>query len=255
MPEILHPRRITVAAVPAAVLEGWRNLRRCLLPAMTYAAVFALIGLMIFALLLHFSLAAMILPFAGGFLLVGPVVLAGFFGLRRALVAGRQPGMQDVLQAFRQAPRGLLVISLVCVLLLLIWLTDAATVYSFMIGGAGQDALLPPGTLRFHFFTSVMGAVLALIVFCISAFSVPLLFDRRATLVGAVAGSVRAVFTNIAALLVWALILALGVMATILFPPLLVLSLPCLAFASDLLYLEIFPPDDGLSMTDPQQER
>ncbi len=255
MPENLHPRAIPVAAVFAAVAEGWRNLHCCLLPAMAYAAVFALIGLLIFALLLHFSVAAMILPFAGGFLLVGPAVLAGFFGLRRALVAGRRPGAQDVLQAFRQAPRGLVVVSLVCVLLLLIWLTDAATVYSFMIGGAGQDALLPPGTFRFHFFTSLMGAVLALIVFCVSAFSVPLLFDRRATLVGAVAASVRAVFTNIPALLVWALILALGVMATILCPPLLVVSLPCLAFASDLLYLEIFPPEGGLLQTDPQQER
>ncbi len=255
MPENLHPRRISIAVVPAVVFEGWRSLRRCRLPAMAYAAVFALIGVLIFTLLLHFSLAAMILPFAGGFLLVGPVVLAGFFGLRRALVAGRQPGARDVIRAFRQAPRGLWVISLVCALLFLIWMTDAATVYSFMIGGAGQGALLPPGTLRFHVFTSVMGAVLALIVFCISAFSVPLLFDRRATLVRAVAASARAVFTNISALLVWALILALAVMTTILCPPLLVLSLPCLAFASDLLYLEIFPPDDGLPMTDPQQER
>jgi uncharacterized membrane protein len=43
------------------------------------------------------------------------------------------------------------------------------------------------------------------------------------------------------AMLVWGLVLAVAVIATILCPPLLLL--PCLAFASDLLYLEIFPPE------------
>jgi len=51
------------------------------------------------------------------------------------------------------------------------------------------------------------------------------------------------VFASPGALLVWALVLAGAVIATIHFPPLLMLSLPCLAFASDLLYLEVFPPE------------
>ena len=89
---------------------------------------------------------------------------------------------------------------------------------------------------------SVMGMVLALIVFNVTAFAVPLLFDRRALLVGAVTASVRAVFTNPAAMLAWAVVLGVAVIATIHIPPLLIVVLPCLAFASDLLYLEVFPP-------------
>jgi hypothetical protein len=53
--------------------------------------------------------------------------------------------------------------------------------------------------LRFHLWTSLMGAVLASIVFCITAFAVPLLFDGRASLVQAVTASVRAVFASPAA--------------------------------------------------------
>jgi hypothetical protein len=45
------------------------------------------------------------------------------------------------------------------------------------------------------------------------------------------------------------------VIATIHIPPLLIVVLPCLAFASDLLYLEIFPPQGGLPDTPPTQER
>ncbi len=243
----LDPRRISGAVVLAALAEGWRQLRGCLKPAAGFAAVFVLIGVLIFALLLWLDLAQMILPFAGGFLLVGPAVLSGFIALRRARAAGLRPGLGQVVVAFRQAPRGLWVVAGVCALLFLIWITDAATVYSFMIGvGAAPEA---GQVLRFHALTGVMGAVLAFIVFCISAFSVPLLFDRRANLVQAVTASVKAVFANFGAMLVWGLVLAVAVIATILCPPLLLLSLPCLAFASDLIYLEIFPPDQGLPDT------
>ena len=246
MPPSLEPRRVSIATVFAVLAGGWRAFRRFPASAAGFAAVFALIGIAIFSLLLHFGLAPMMLPLAGGFLLVGPAVLAGFFALRRAAAAGRRPGPADVLAGFRQAPRGLWVLAGVCCLLFLIWVSDAATVYSFMIGAgdapAGEGGLAGR-VLRFHLWTSLMGAVLAAIVFCITAFAVPLLFDGRAGLVQAVTASVRAVFASPGALLVWALVLAGAVIATIHFPPLLMLSLPCLAFASDLLYLEVFPPE------------
>ena len=241
VPPSLDPCRIPISTVSAALAGGWRDFRRVPAPAAGFAAVFALIGVVIFALLEHFGLAPMRLPLAGGFLLVGPAVLAGFFALRRAAEAGRRPAVGEVLAGFRQAPRGLWGLAGVCCLLFLIWVSDAATVYSFMIGG---DAAPAGGqVLRFHLWTSLMGVVLAGIVFCITAFSVPLLFDGRAGLVQAVTASVRAVFASPAAALVWALLLGAAVIATIHFPPLLMLSLPCLAFASDLLYLEVFPPE------------
>ncbi|WP_153160123.1 DUF2189 domain-containing protein [Zoogloea sp. 1C4] len=242
MSDQLTPCRISVGTILSAVSEGWAAYRRCLVPAAGFAGVFMLIGVGIFGALAHFGLSAMMLPFAGGFLLVGPAVLAGFFALRRAVAAGRGAGFADVLSGFRQAPRGLWGLAAACSLLLLIWLTDAATVYSFMIGGTTPDA---GQVARFHLWTSLMGAVLAFIVFNITAFAVPLLFDGRASLVQAVTASVRGVFANPAPMLVWAVLLAGAIIATILFPPLLLVSLPCLAFASDLLYLQVFPPAGG----------
>ncbi len=242
MSDQLTPCRISVGTILSAVSKGWAAYWRCLVPAAGFAGVFMLIGVGIFGALAHFGLSAMMLPFAGGFLLVGPAVLAGFFGLRRAAAAGRRPGFADVLAGFRRAPRGLWVLAGVCSLLLLIWLTDAATVYSFMIGASTPDAAQ---VARFHAWTSLMGAVLAFIVFNITAFAVPLLFDGRASLVQAVTASVRGVFANPGPMLVWAVLLAGAIIATILFPPLLLVSLPCLAFASDLLYLQVFPPAGG----------
>jgi len=250
VPEILDPRRVSVAAVFAAVAGAWQAFRCCVRPAAGFAAIFVVIGVAIFALLINFGLAPMMLPFAGGFLLVGPAVLAGFFALHRAVASGRRAAFGDVLEGFRRAPRGVWGLSAACCLLFLIWVTDAATVYSFMIGGEAQDVAT---VARFHGWTGAMGAVLACIVFNITAFAVPLLLDGRATLVGAVTASVRAVFANPTAMPVWALILAVAVIATILFPPLLLVSLPCLAFASDLLYLQVYPPESARPEPNPER--
>ena len=83
MSDQLTPCRISVGTILSAVSKGWAAYRRCLVPAAGFAGVFMLIGVGIFGALAHFGLSAMMLPFAGGFLLVGPAVLAGFFLLRR----------------------------------------------------------------------------------------------------------------------------------------------------------------------------
>jgi len=133
----------------------------------------------------------------------------------------------------------------VCMLLFMIWVTDAAVIYSFMIGRAlvlVQD-ILPRGAdiAAFEFFGSLMGTALAFAIYTISAFSVPLLFDRRATLIGAVSASVRTVFGNLRVSLSWAFILASALMASILVLPLFIVVLPWLAYASYTLYREVFP--------------
>lgn len=240
MAESLVPRRVPLACLQAALATAWRALWRApeSRPAMAVAAVPAVVGMLILAALLQAGLTPMVLPMAGGFLLVGPAAWPVFLALRRS---GSLHGGRRVLQA---APRGLWALAGVCLLLFLIWMSDAATVYSFMIGGdtgVGAERIA-----WFLALTSVMGLVLALIVFCIAAFAVPLLLDRRAGLVQAVTASVKAVFTSPGTLLLWAAVLgATGIVAA-LCPLLLVPGLPWLAFAGDLLYLEIFPPDRGL---------
>ncbi|WP_169146522.1 DUF2189 domain-containing protein [Zoogloea dura] len=219
---------------------GWRELWRGSLsaPALALAAVPAVLGTLILAGLLKAGLAPMVLPMAGGFLLVGPAAWPLFLALRRC---GSLHGATWVL---RGMPRGLWALAGVCLLLFLIWMSDAATVYSFMIGG--ETGIGGARVAWFLLLTSVMGVVLALIVFCIAVFSVPLLLDRRAGLVQAVMASVKAVFASPGTMLLWAGVLGVTGIVSALCPLLLLPALPWLAFAGDLLYLEIFPPDHGL---------
>lgn len=244
----LRPRSIQPSSVPRALGAGWRVFLASPLVSMAYAAIFAVIGILLLWGVARIGLAPLAWSLAGGFLLVGPVLLAGFLALSAASRAGRKPGWRDIFRGYRQVPRGFVGLSAVCVLLCIIWLTDAGILYSFMVGdtAAGWAMFMPlTGELiRFQLGAWVMGSVFALIVFCISAYSVPLLVEARASLVTGVTASVRAVFGNPAASLAWAFVLGAAVILAIVIPPALVVILPVLAFAGEALYREVFPSGD-----------
>jgi uncharacterized membrane protein len=136
----------------------------------------------------------------------------------------------------------------VCAFLFLVWLTDAAIVYSLYFGtvpvlatleffsGLGEGGRL----LSFALFCSLTGAVLAFMIFAISAFAVPLIFDRRLGLAQAVSASVKAVFGNFVVMLAWGMVLTAGIAGSILlFMPLFVVVFPVLAYASEQAYRDV----------------
>jgi len=141
------------------------------------------------------------------------------------------------------------VISVVCAFLFLVWLTDAAIVYSLyfgtapilgsleLIAGLGEGSKL----LSFTLFCSLTGSVLAFMIFAISAFSVALIFSRHQELANAVGASVRAVFGNFGVMIAWGIILTAGIAGTILlFIPLFVMVFPILAYASERAYRDVY---------------
>lgn len=243
----LQPGKLQFADLGHAIRSGWQQFR--LMPAlsMAYALLFVLLGGLIFFGLEHYGIAPLSVSFAGGFMLVGPALLAGFFALSDAERRDDKPQLRTIWQGFRQLPRGGWVISLVCALLFLIWITDAGTVYGFMIGRettrfnhliSGSEAIN-----RFLLFSSIGGAVLAFIIFTISAFSIPLIYDHRCKLVAGVAASVRTVFGNFIVCMSWAALLAVSIMVSALILPWLLLVLPVMAYASRALYFKAFPSD------------
>jgi len=139
------------------------------------------------------------------------------------------------------------VISVVCAFLFLVWLTDAAIVYSLYFGTApilgplGFSWLGEGGRMAsFILFCSLTGSVLAFMIFAISAFSVPLIFIRRAEPAKAVGASVRAIFGNFGVMIAWGMILTIGIVgAILLFMPLFVVIFPVLAYASEWAYRDV----------------
>jgi uncharacterized membrane protein len=242
-----RPERFAIADVRAALGAGFRTFRAIPGPSMAFAALFVAIGLGLLLAIGRFGMSPMALPLAGGFMLVAPALLTGFFALADAHETGQAPGLRDALSGFTRAPASLWVVALLCAFLFLIWITDAAILYAFMIGGEHLPYELPwlialrRNVLAFEAWAAPMGAALAFLIFAVSAFSVPLLHERRAGLAQAVSASVRAVFGNLPASLAWGLVLAGVTLLSVLLLPLLTVTLPVLAYAGHSLYGRVFP--------------
>ena len=215
---------------------------------MAYAGIFAVIGAILLIGAVKLDIAPMAFPLAGGFMLVGPAFLAGFFHVASLRVQQKPVRFTDFFRGFRRSPAALWVISVVCAFLFLVWLTDAAIVYSLyfgtapilgsleLIAGLGEGGRLT----SFILFCSLTGSVLALMIFAVSAFAVPLIFSRRLGLAKAVGTSVRAVFGNFGVMMTWGIVLTLGVTGSILlFMPLFVVAFPVLAYASERAYRDV----------------
>lgn len=239
--------RFSTGDIVLALRSGWAVFRAMPLVSLLLGAIIATLGLGVLAGIYRIGVSAMALPFAGGFMLLGPILLAGFFRLAETQASGRQPSLGDALCGFRQAPAGLWAVALLCAFLFMIWITDAAILYSFMIGGLDTTSQLPwlgqlqQDRISFTLWSSLTGAVLAFFVFAVSAFSVPLLHQRRATLIQAVYASVSLVLRNFFTSIAWGLLLTGTILVSILLLPLLALVLPVMAYASFALYLRVFP--------------
>jgi uncharacterized membrane protein len=243
--ENLVSRQFDASTLAMALKKGWVIFILTRPISVSFSMIFALIGLLILIGIEQAGIAPMMLPVAGGFMLIGPLLLSGFFSISDRLYADEVPVFADIVSGFSRLNREMLALGLVCMLLFMIWMTDAATLYGFIVGRTPTYlmALLPPpeSVWSFVIWSSIIGAVLAFVIFAVSAFSVPLLYYRRAPLVRAVVLSVRTVFSNLFPSLLWAFLLASSMIASILILPLFLITFPVLAFASHSLYREIFP--------------
>ncbi len=252
--QLTHPQPFSLRELIQALTVGGQTYRATPGPSSAYAAIFAGIGLILMAGVGMLGVSPLVLPLAGGFMLVGPALLAGFFALNRIHASGDRPRMGDAMAGFIRAPSGLWAIAGICAFLFLIWITDVGVLYAFMVGAKHLPYELPwlfrlqQEVVVFEFWASVMGSLLAFGIFSISAFSVPLLYERRANLIEAISISVRTVFANLIPSLLWGILLSLATIVSILLLPLLLVVLPVLAYASFALYRRVFPVDSEEAM-------
>jgi uncharacterized membrane protein len=238
-------RPLTFEAIADALAAGWRTANATRAVSIAYAGIFTVIGAVIIGALLAAGRTPFVITAAGAFMLVGPAILAGFFAVARKVGAGGTAHFATVRDGFTQASVAVWVIAMVCALLFMIFITDVAILYSYMIGG---DPIFPvdivpvgANVASFVLWGLLSGAVIAFLLFAVSAFAVPLLCDRRADLVGAVVASVRIVLRHFIASMSWALLLSAATIGSILLLPLFPLVLPVMAYASHALYTAVLP--------------
>lgn len=178
-------------------------------------------------------------------MLVGPALLCGYFQAALRVDEGGSPGWSDLLVGFRRSPPAVWIMGVLSAFVLVIWLTDAAIIYGLYFGREPvflKWELLAQSEMRdllwtYFIFCTLIGSILALIVFAISAFSVPLMFFQRVPLPTAIVRSVRIVIANPGVMVLWGALLTTAIVGAILiFMPLFIVLFPVLAYASAAAY-------------------
>lgn len=154
-----------------------------------------------------------------GFLLVAPVMSAGFTEMSRRYATGQWATFDDSLDGFARNRTALLWYGAILALCAILWFAVSAVMLDtvFHIPAPDLRETMYRGFAESMSRSQVeayvaVGGILTAFVFVLSVVTVPLIIDQHATAGQAMRASVRAAFSNIPAMIVWsALILVLTI--------------------------------------------
>src|ERR1700730_3769991 len=136
-----------------------------------------------------------------GFLLVGPLMSAGLCEMSRRYSLGQSANFDESLDGFARNRHALFEFGAILALSAVVWFGISAVMLASVSTNRSQ-------VLAYI----ALGGALAAAVFAVSVVAIPLIIDRHATAGQAMRASVRVVFSNIPAMIVWsALILILTI--------------------------------------------
>ncbi len=209
-------RRVEFDAPWRWLAEGWNGLWSAPRISLTYEAAFSTAAYLLTLGLMNAGALPLILPLAGMFLLLGPLLAVGLYEISRKRESGEAATFAGIAQAAWTARRRLALFGMLLLIINLTWILVALLLFMLFFGEADippMDEFMPallftPHGVGLLVAGTVAGGILAAITYAVSAISVPMILDRKIDSITAAAVSVRAVLTNPAAMALWAALIA-----------------------------------------------
>ena len=220
--------------------SGWEDMLRAGRISLAWALIFVAVGAGLIGGLAALGAYEAILPLAAGFPLLAPILVIGLYEVSRRLERGEAVDFGTPLAAWRRNAGQIGFLGFVLGFIFLAWMRIATLLFAGFFGTATftsgdflNQIVLSGANILFLVTGTAIGAVLALVVFAISAVSIPMLLDREVNVFTAIATSVAAVRANPRPMLLWALLIVLFTGAGLLLALVgLVLTLPLVAHAT-----------------------
>jgi uncharacterized membrane protein len=246
-------RRITVSDLLRSLMRGYNDFSAMPSHAVFLCVIYPLLGMLMIAMTLNYSMLPLAFPIAAGFALVGPLAAIGLYELSRRREAGLDSSASHVLEVLHSPSLGaIMALAFLLTVIFLIWLAVAEAVYVADLGYAGASSIRQLVDEVFN--TSAgwnlvivgtgVGFLFAAVTFTISVVSFPLLLDRDVGAAVALLTSIRVIVRNPATMALWALIIAtLLVIGSVPFFIGLTVVIPVLGHATWHLYRQVVEPD------------
>ncbi len=200
LPFVAPCRHLPTAAPLDWLRLGWQDLLAAPGQSIFYGLMIAALGATIALLTRKFGLLALYMGLASGFVFLGPLLAMGLYSISHQREHGRRPTLSYSLHQAREHVADTLVLGVCLLVVLLVWARAATIMSVFRPSDAfpSWSDLIPYLSIG-----TVIGGLFSAIVFAATAFSLPMLLDKRADAVTAVVTSVNATLRNKPAMLLW----------------------------------------------------
>ena len=212
-------RRVAVDRPWTWLAQGWRDMLDSPRASLGLGGLVAALSILISAVTVSSGSAYLLLPLTAGFAFVAPLLAVGLYEISRRNAAGEATSLQEALFAVRRNGTQVALMGLVLMLFHLAWIRLVTLLYALFFERVNPPLdqlvnmlLFSRVSLPFLVTGTVIGAVLAAIVFAISAISIPMLLDRDTNVFTAMATSWTAVQTNWAPMALWAALIVIFLM-------------------------------------------
>src|SRR6202140_4961676 len=210
-------RKISLSDLSAALRLGWEDFQAMPSHAIVLCVIYPVLGLVLFRMVLGYSVLPLLFPLAAGFTLIGPFAALGLYELSRRRERGEEAAAWDAMRVLRAPSFGaMLELGILLLVLFGTWIAVADAIYVATFGHAPAATIpgfptrvLPtPEGWSLIIVGCGVGFLFAVVALCVSVVSFPLMLDRHATAIDAIRTSLRAVRENPFAMAVWGLIVA-----------------------------------------------
>ncbi len=209
-------RTLTNDDLRAALSAGWRDLKAAPIYGLFFAFVYVVGGIALYYGLMSANEPLWLVLVVAGFPLIAPFAAVGLYEVSHRRETGEPLSWGPVLGALRGQGDGQLPVMGVVVLLVFgFWIILARGLTAIFMGQSGigffdLGALFSVAGVAMVLVGTAIGAALALVLFSITAFSLPMLLDRRVDFVTAIITSLSVVRANPAVMARWAAIIVVA---------------------------------------------
>jgi uncharacterized membrane protein len=246
-------RKISLADLGNALRLGWEDFNAIPTHAIVLCVIYPVLGLVLFRLVIGYSVLPLLFPLAAGFTLIGPFAALGLYELSRRRERGEEAAAWDAVQVLRAPSFGaMLELGVLLLVLFGVWIGAATAIYGATFGHApaasipdfATRVLTTPEGWSLIIVGCGVGFLFAIVALCVSVVSFPLMLDRHATAIDAIRTSLRAVRENPVPMAAWGLVVAaLLAIGSLPFFVGLAVVLPVLGHATWHLYRKVVEPD------------
>jgi uncharacterized membrane protein len=245
--------------------QGWRDFKKAPGISLLYGTVFVIVGLALTFGLVSAGLGSLILPVAGGLMILAPILVVGLYDVARRLEAGLPVSLADCFNAFGRSAGQLAAMGIVLLVCYLVWVRTALLLFMLFLNQEPPpldrflvDVILSAQGAPLLLVGSVVGAAFAATVFSITAISIPLIYDRPVDVLTSVGVSLLTVRENFKVMFGWAALIVLVTAAGLATAFIgLAVALPVLAYATWHAYRDLITggpvyPEDAATLPPPR---